>query len=217
MYDCSNLYLQLQADPAGLAGLRALRGRLTLPAILLVPPSDKKADADLFSRLVEDVQVLEAAALIEDDIDLAQACGADGVHLSPAADLLEQYEKARETLDAESIVGVGVGLSRHNAMTLGEAGADYIAFDASQPIATDVVIEGDEQVELLAWWAEVFEVPCVGLTAGTSERARALLDAGADFIEQDLGSAVAETDLANRIFAFARELPTTNERTLVHE
>ncbi|MEM9357108.1 MAG: thiamine phosphate synthase [Pseudomonadota bacterium] len=216
MYDCSRLYFQLRADQASVPALRALNGQFTLPAILLQPPRGEKADAKQLLGLVEAGQALDAAVIIEDDIELAQTSGADGVHLSSSVAQIVQYEKAREALAADSIVGVNVGLSRHDAMTLGEAGADYIAFDAAPPMASDASINGDEQAELLAWWAEVFEIPCVGLTAGTPERAQRLIEIGADFVGLDAGDAVGETGLKDLISTFARQLSATSDRTLVH-
>ncbi|OYY22957.1 MAG: hypothetical protein B7Y65_03790, partial [Azorhizobium sp. 35-67-15] len=39
----------------------------------------------------------------------------------------------------------------------------------------------EEVLDMIAWWAEVFEVPCVGV-ATSAEEAEQLARAGADFV-----------------------------------
>src|SRR5262249_59343895 len=66
---------------------------------------------------------------------------------------------------------------RHDAMLAGESGADYVMFgepDDERPAFAVVV-------ERVAWWAELFEVPCVGYAASLAE-IPPLVAAGADFI-----------------------------------
>lgn len=65
--------------------------------------------------------------------------------------------------------GVGPIDNRHDAMVLGEAGADYIAFPASKP-------------ELIEWWAQNFELPCVAWGVSREDQLVALKEIGADFI-----------------------------------
>jgi thiamine-phosphate pyrophosphorylase len=36
-------------------------------------------------------------------------------------------------------------------------------------------------LERIAWWAEIFEIPCIGFAA-SFEEVRAIVDAGADFV-----------------------------------
>jgi thiamine-phosphate pyrophosphorylase len=61
-------------------------------------------------------------------------------------------------------------------MLAGEAGADYVMFgdpEAALPAAA--------ALERVAWWAEVFEPPCVGFARNLDE-VGALAAAGADFV-----------------------------------
>jgi thiamine-phosphate pyrophosphorylase len=109
------------------------------------------------------VQAAGAAFLLRDRAELAAATGCDGVHLTdPAA-----YPAARRRLGPGAIVGVSPGEGRHGAMSAGEAGADFV---------------GLAGLELVSWWAELMEVPCVAFGAASPAEARALAEAGADFV-----------------------------------
>ena len=73
------------------------------------------------------------------------------------------------------------GISRHDAMTLAEAGAEYIAFGAPAHLK-DRDRARERRDELIAWWAEIFQAPCVALDVETQEEADALARARADFV-----------------------------------
>ena len=94
---------------------------------------------------------------------------ASGRHQGPAA----AYEEARSILGRDGIVGVDPGISRHDAMTLAEAGAEYIAFGAPAHLK-DRDRARERRDELIAWWAEIFQAPCVALDVETPEEAGAL-------------------------------------------
>jgi thiamine-phosphate pyrophosphorylase len=64
-------------------------------------------------------------------------------------------------------------------MVAAEAGADYVMF--GEPGAAGERPAFDAIAERVAWWAEVFEVPCVGYAASIDEIAP-LARAGADFV-----------------------------------
>jgi len=136
--------------------------------------------------LIALAQAQDVAALIEDDAALAAALGCDGVHLNDP----KAYKAARKALGPDAIVGAACGGSRHEAMTLAESEADYVAFGSLEP-APD-----PDLAELIAWWQALMTVPCVALGASDLAAARALILAGADFL-------AAGPDLAQEI---AREL-----------
>jgi thiamine-phosphate pyrophosphorylase len=117
----------------------------------------------------------DVALLLDGHVDLVARAGADGAHVTGMAD----FAAAFETLKPDHIVGVGGLATRHDAMSAAEAGADYVMFgepdfDGERPAFAAIE-------ERVAWWAEVFEAPCVGYAADIEEVA-ALVKAGADFI-----------------------------------
>lgn len=145
--------------------------------------------------LVSMAQRQGIAVLISNDDDMAKELSADGVHLSPNEEpIAERYARIREVLGTDMIVGVEVGASRHDAMALAEAGADYVAFGIPSEAPSDERAR-ERQRELVAWWAEVFEPPCVALDIMDHEQAREFANLGADFIARALPSGVAETEL----------------------
>ena len=197
------LYLVLPAStPHASAKLAAALAGGHVACLLLTPGDDGQFDPAVTRPLVKLAQSKGVATLISDDTVNAKLLGADGVHLKddPFA-----YDEARRTLGPKAIVGVAVGLSRHDAMELGERGADYVAFsdagddfddEAAAPAAVDR--HGDSDVELvdrdvlddvgramtdrISWWAEVFTVPCVAWDVILPDKAGELAALGAEFV-----------------------------------
>jgi thiamine-phosphate pyrophosphorylase len=79
------------------------------------------------------------------------------------------------------ILGITCHASRHLAMTAGELGADYVAFGAFFPTTTKET-QHVADLELLAWWSEVMEVPSVAIGGITADNCAPLVRAGADFL-----------------------------------
>jgi len=148
---------------------------------LVLEASGAAVDAALAKPLVALAQNRKVAALIANDVAAARAAGADGVHLDWRPEIEDAYAAARETLGADMIVGADAGFSRHDAMTLGEAGADYVAFGAGA--AADTGVDAAEaRDDLVAWWADVFLIPVVVFDVETPEEVAGLARIGADFI-----------------------------------
>ncbi|MGR3551526.1 thiamine phosphate synthase [Pseudooceanicola sp.] len=104
----------------------------------------------------------DVALVIDQHILLAERHGLDGVHLLDGA---RSVRAARKQLGPDAIVGAFCGTSRHDGMSAGEAGADYISFG---PVG-ETGLDSGEQVdfETLEWWSQVIELPSVaegGLT-----------------------------------------------------
>ena len=121
------------------------------------------------------VQDKGAALLLDGHADLVARAGADGAHLTG----IDAFTDALEQLKPDRIAGAGGLATRHDAMTAAEAGADYVMF--GEPDAAGERPSFDAIEERIAWWAEVFEAPCVGYAASDEEVAP-LVKAGADFV-----------------------------------
>jgi thiamine-phosphate pyrophosphorylase len=123
-------------------------------------------------------QKADVAFILNDRPDLAAELRCDGVHVGQDD---ASYAEARAAVGRNAIVGVTCHNSRHLAMEAGEAGADYVAFGAFFPTQTKEP-KTQADIELIQWWAEVMTVPCVAIGGITVENARALVEAGADFL-----------------------------------
>lgn len=154
-------------------------------AALQIRLKDHPADQipSLARPLVEIAQAHGVAAIINDDPVLASRLGADGVHVGQDD---ASYAEARASVGGRAIVGVTCHDSRHLAMKAAEAGADYVAFGAIHPTATKTP-KTSASVELISWWSEVFEVPCVAIGGITPDNAAPVIEAGADFLAVSSG------------------------------
>lgn len=150
--------------------------------------------------LVEMAQTQGIAALIADSIDVSRDVAADGVHLSWRPEIEDAYEAARNALGPDAIVGADAGVSRHDAMAIGEAGADYVAFGRNghahgDDASIDDIIE--TQRTLVTWWSEIFVVPVVAFDAASPADVEDLAQSGAEFVAVRLpDEASTESDLA---------------------
>jgi len=137
------------------------------------------ADEALIRRHVETIAPLTrrrgTALMIEALPELAAPTAADGVHV-PGPDRLAA---ALKVLKPDRIVGAGGLKTRHDAMVAGEMGADYVMF--GEPDAAGRRPSLDALLERVAWWAELFEPPCVAFATSLDEASR-LAAAGADFV-----------------------------------
>jgi len=125
----------------------------------------------------------DVAFLINDRADLAAELGADGVHVGQDD---TPYDQARALVGADAIVGVTCHNSRHLAMVAGEQGADYVAFGAFFATTTKDP-KTHATPDILTWWNELFEVPCVAIGGITVDNCAALVRAGADFLAVSAG------------------------------
>lgn len=116
----------------------------------------------------------DVAVVLDDLAVLAARLGLDGVHLTDAA---RSVRKSRKVLGPDAIVGSFCRASRHDGMTAGEAGADYVSFGP-------VTGGGDAEIaapDLFQWWSEMIEVPVVAEGGLTPETVAALAPV-ADFL-----------------------------------
>jgi thiamine-phosphate pyrophosphorylase len=181
----SQLYAVVEAGEDALARLQAALDAAPIASVLIRPAAGASLDAGSAKPMIDLAQKGHAAALLAGDAQLARTLRADGVHLEAGKNLAATYEQARGILGDRGIVGVDVSISRHDAMTLAEAGADYIAFGAPAHL-NDRDKGRARRDELVAWWAEIFEVPCVAFDVETGEEAERLSRTGADFVAVEL-------------------------------
>jgi thiamine-phosphate pyrophosphorylase len=155
------------------------------------------------ARLAEPLQAICAAHgtafIVNDDMALARRIGADGVHLGQGDG---DPREARRLLGPQAQIGITCHNSRHLAMEAGEAGADYVAFGAFFPTSTKAV-EHRADPEILTWWQGLFELPCVAIGGITTDNARILVDAGADFLAVSAGVWAYPGGPAEAVRAFA--------------
>jgi len=149
--------------------------------------ADERSLVKQVKELAPPAQQRGAAVLIaaSGEIDLAVVAvrgGADGVHLDHAPN---QLAMLRERLKGDRSLGVGGLRTRHDAMTAAEAGVDYVMFGEPRPDGTVPAL--DLVLERAAWWAEIFETPCVAF-APSLEAVAAVAATGAEFVA--LGGAV---------------------------
>lgn len=164
----------------------------------------KDMDQHEAALLAEPLQAIcterEVAFIVNDSIALAKRLKADGVHLGQKDG---DPREAREELGREAQIGVTCHDSKHLAMDAGEAGADYVAFGAFFPSTTKEA-EFHPGVELLSWWSQIFEIPCVAIGGITPGNCGALVEAGADFLA--VSGAVWNGDEAEAVKAFAKAI-----------
>lgn len=154
----------------------------------LILPLATAAERDLINavKLLAPIgQAAGAAVLVAGDgFDLPSVSirgGADGIHVDGAAAVVAQRDKVGEG----RILGAGDLRSRHDAMEAGEAAADYVMF--GEPRADGSTPPFSAIVERAAWWAAIFETPCVAYAAALDHVAE-LAGTGAEFVA--LGEAV---------------------------
>lgn len=160
----------------------------------------KDIDEHQAARLAEPLQAIcaarDVAFIVNDSIALAKRIGADGVHLGQSDGTVAD---ARQRLGRDAQIGVTCQGSRHLAMEAGDAGADYVAFGAFFPSTTKDT-EHRAELDVLTWWHDLMEIPCVAIGGITPENCAPLVEAGADFLA--VSGAVWNGDEAAAVQAF---------------
>jgi thiamine-phosphate pyrophosphorylase len=177
------LYLVTPAADEGFApALADALGTADVAAVLLrLKPDGERALINRIKALAQVTQPGGAALILDGHAGLVARAGADGAHLTG----IECFTTECQGLKPDRIAGCGGLKTRHDAMLAAERGADYVMFGEPEPSGHRPSFEAI--LERVEWWAEVFEMPCVGFAASPDE-AHALARAGADFIA--LGGAI---------------------------
>ena len=130
-------------------------------------------DEDRLSRAADAVREVcyprDIALVISEHVLLAERLGLDGVHLTDGA---RSVRKVRKDMGDDAIVGTFCGASRHDGMTAGEVGADYVSFGpvSATPLGDGTIAE----YELFEWWSQMIEVPIVAEGALSEDSLRKL-------------------------------------------
>jgi thiamine-phosphate pyrophosphorylase len=177
----------------------ALTGGQVAAVLLRLPDADERSLINAIKTIAPVVQSTGAALLLAGHADIVVRAGADGAHLAD----VDAFIAARAALQPERIAGCGGLKTRHDAMVVAEAGADYVLF--GEPDAAGKHPSLPAVTERIAWWAEIFESPCVGFAAALAD-VRPLAEAGADFVavgdcifEDARGPAAALAEAASRL------------------
>ncbi|MEW9573620.1 thiamine phosphate synthase [Rhodanobacter sp. Si-c] len=140
--------------------------------------------------------------IVNDDVALAAAVGAAGVHLGRDDD---DVAAARAALGPGAIIGVSCYDSLERARAATAAGADYVAFGAFFPSPTKPQAVR-APLELLRQSATL-GVPRVAIGGITPDNALPLVEAGADFLAV-ISAVFAAPDARAAAQRFARLYPT---------
>lgn len=142
--------------------------------------------------------------IIHEDLDLAQAVGADGVHLAYSED---RVRAARARLEPAAIVGVACRDSLESARAAALAGANYVSFGAmfaspTKPLATIAPIDLLRQSAALG-------VARVAIGGITPDNASSLIEAGADYVAS-ISSLFGVADVRHVAQRFAQLFPQSS-------
>ncbi|MEL6481522.1 MAG: thiamine phosphate synthase [Pseudomonadota bacterium] len=200
--DAPRLYLVTprNASPEALVpGLEAALGLGLVACLRLdLDAADDDAWTQAVNLLMPACHAADVPLIVTDRPALVEPLGLDGVHLARSD---ASVKKLRAKLGTDRIIGASGGSSRHRAMTLAEAGADYVTLgpvsDGGAPV------EGKADDALFQWWAEMIETPVVAEGGVDLAAARRLAET-TDFIVPD--PALVWPDPAKTLPAFAEAL-----------
>ncbi len=132
----------------------------------------------LFNKIKPICDKYGTLIIINDNPYVAKKAKADGVHLGQKD---ADYSHARELLGHEAIIGITCHNSKELAFKAASSGADYVAFGAFYSSETKY-IKHKANMEILEWWQEAMEIPCVAIGGIDISNVENIIKAGADFI-----------------------------------
>ncbi len=130
------------------------------------------------TALLQLCQQYKVPLIINDDVPLAVAVGADGVHLGRDDTAIQN---ARAQLGEEAIIGISCYNDLSAALAAESAGADYVAFgrffsSSTKPDAAPA------NIEILRQASAQISLPLVAIGGITPENGGQLIEAGADML-----------------------------------
>ncbi|MCI8649395.1 MAG: thiamine phosphate synthase [Anaerotruncus sp.] len=202
--DKSALLLYLVTDRSWLHGqtLSAQVEQALQAGVTFVQLREKSLDMQAFLTQAKQLRALctryQVPFVINDNLEVARACGADGVHLGQE-DL--EAGKARALLGADQMIGVSAN-SVEQALAAERAGADYLGVGAM--FGTTTKLDADAvSYETLQAICRAVSIPVVAIGGIGAQNILQLKGSGID------GVAVVSAILAQPdIFAAAKQLHT---------
>ncbi len=138
-----------------------------------------------------------AALIINDDLDLALAVGADGVHLGRDD---AEPALARQMLGVQAVIGVSCYASLERAHWAQAQGADYVAFGSFYPSPTKPQA-AQATLALLHRARAELRLPLVAIGGIRPAHVPALITAGADLVAVISGLQPGDAEAAARAYA----------------
>lgn len=141
---------------------------------------DKSADQ---KKRLQQAQMLrslcteyQAACIINDDIELAKAINADGIHLGKDD---VSISHARQVLGEDCIIGLSCYDDLNNAIKAEKEGADYVAFGAMFSSSTKPDAR-NAKLELIAQAKQKLSIPVCAIGGITDKNIQQLIVQGVD-------------------------------------
>jgi len=144
--------------------------------------------------------------IVNDDVELAAAVGADGVHLGRDD---RDPSWARAHLGRGALIGVSCYADLARARAAAQAGADYLAFGSF--FASPTKPGAARAAPALLGEARTLRRPLVAIGGITPENGASLIAAGADMLAVVTG-VFAAPDVAAATRAYTRLFPTEESR-----
>lgn len=174
------VYLVTDPDMPGERGVVRTCLEAMEAGVRMVQLRDKRASTrsllETAEKLLEVTRPASALLVVNDRVDVAMACGADGVHLGqddmPAA-------MARRLMGPDSIVGVSVR-TPEEAGTAESAGADYVAANLVFPTDTKTDLTSPLGLEGVSRLRSSTRLPLVAIGGIDHRNAAEVIQAGAD-------------------------------------
>jgi len=138
-----------------------------------------------------------ALFIVNDNLDVALACGADGVHLGQG-DMAAG--RARKIAPRPFVIGISAGTVTE-AITAEDAGADYVALSPVFATASKDDAGPGQGLSVLREMIEAVSIPVIAIGGITKENARDVIAGGADGVAV-ISAVVAQPDVT----AAARDL-----------
>ena len=167
---CLNLEAALSAAPVSCLQIRLKKENNECEDDVII--------LSLFNKIKPICDKYGTLIIINDNPYVAKKARADGVHLGQKD---ADYSHAREILGHEAIIGITCHNSKELAFNAVSSGADYVAFGAFYSSETKY-IKHKANMEILEWWQEAMEIPCVAIGGIDISNVENIIKAGADFI-----------------------------------